>query len=258
MKIYSFLLLAVLFFSPRAFAQEKLQLNIVFIGNSITQGVLIKEPGVNSPPAKACRYLQGLPLVGSVDYSNQGLSGQTTVDFLPASNTLFPKVIAAADQLKKEKNATLLFSVMIGTNDSAIKGPNGAPVSPVQYYTNLKTIIDELLHRYPDCKVILHRPIWYSPNTYNSSMYLKAGLKRLESYMPQLEQLTTAYGLTHPGQVYIGDRDAFDYFCTNHAQELIPEDGNAGIFYLHPNESGAAKLGEFWAKAIYRILTKPQ
>lgn len=238
-----------------SFAQTKdgRYLNIVFIGNSITQGVLIDSPQKNAPPVKTCVYLQKQPGIGIVRYSNQGVSGKTTVDFLPATNTLFPEVTEVANQFKNE--ADLIFSVMIGTNDSAIKGPNGAPVSPQQYYTNLKVILDELLRLYPQCKIILHRPIWYSPNTYNSSMYLKAGLERLESYLPQLEALADNYASTRPKQVYIGDTEAFDYFRKNYTIELIPEEGNAGTFYLHPNEQGAASLGEFWGKAIYRILT---
>lgn len=234
--------------------EEKLYLNIVYIGNSITQGVLIDQPVRNAPPVKASIWLKSQEDIGIVRYSNQGVSGNTTIDFLPASNTYFPKVKKAADEFKDEDWAELIFSIMIGTNDSAIKGPNGSPVSPQQYYTNLKVIIDELLHLYPKARIILHKPIWYSPNTYNSSMYLKAGLERLESYYPQLESLCKTYKETYPGHVFIGDTNAFDYFKTNYEEELIPEDGQAGIFYLHPNVSGATRLGEYWGKAIYRII----
>lgn len=247
--------LFVLFITAGLFAQEKkLYLNIVYIGNSITQGVLIDQPVRNAPPVKASIWLKSQADIGIVRYSNQGMSGKTTVDFLPASDTFFPKVKAAADEFKDEDWAELIFSIMIGTNDSAIKGPNGSPVSPQQYYTNLKVIIDELLRLYPQSKVILHKPIWYSPNTYNSSMYLKAGLERLESYYPQLEALFANYHKSHPGHVFIGDTEAFGYFKDNYKDELIPEDGQAGTFYLHPNESGAARLGEFWGKAIYRVI----
>lgn len=242
-----------LLFSLYAQEQDGRYLNIVYIGNSITQGVLIDSPQRNAPPVKACIYLQKQPGIGIVRYSNQGVSGKTTVDYLPASETYFPKVKEAADKFRHETD--LLFSIMIGTNDSAIQGPNGSPVSPQQYFTNMKVIMDELLRLYPQCKIVLHRPIWYSPNTYNSSMYLKAGLERLESYLPQLEALVSTYAETHPRQVFMGDIEAFDYFRENYATYLIPENGNAGTFYLHPNEEGAARLGEFWGKAIYHVLT---
>ena len=32
------------------------------------------------------------------------------------------------------------------------------------------------------------------------------------------------------------------------------ENGNAGVFYLHPNESGARKLGKRWARAIVNAI----
>jgi hypothetical protein len=116
--------------------------------------------------------------------------------------------------------------------------------------------MDELFRLYPEAIFVLHRPIWYSPNTYNGAMYLKAGLERLISYTPELEQLVETYAATRPNQVFPGDTEAFEYFKANHATELIPEDGNAGTFYLHPNTSGAVRLGEFWGKAIQRAVSE--
>ncbi|MDL2265923.1 GDSL-type esterase/lipase family protein [Parabacteroides sp. OttesenSCG-928-G21] len=246
-----------LFIVARTYAQveERLWLNVIYIGNSITQGVQIDNPRRNAPPVKASVYLRAQPNVGEIKYSNQGVSGKTTVDFLPQTNTFFPKVIEVAEQFKEDTWAKLVFSIMLGTNDSAIKGPNGSPVSAEQYYQNMRIIIDELLSRYPAALVVLHKPLWYSPNTHNASLYLEEGLKRLESYFPQLEKLVAHYQDTYPNQVFMGDTEAFDYFKENHLTELIPENGNSGVFYLHPNLSGASKLGEFWGKAIYRAIT---
>lgn len=229
-------------------------LNIVYIGNSITQGAMLKSPLIEAPGAQACQWLEQQSGIGVVKNSNQGIGGSTTVDFLPASETLFPKVVQAANALTKQKSGVLLFSIMLGTNDSAIKGPNGSPVSPVQYQTNIKVIVDELLKLYPTCVIILQRPLWYSPNTYNSGMYLKEGLRRLENYLPRLEALVETYTQTHARRVFMGDTDAFDYFQTNYATAFVAEDGNAGTFYLHPTQIGAARLGEFWGRAIYRAL----
>ena len=139
--------------------EEKKNLNIVFIGNSITQGALLENPRHEAPPVKAALYLRRQPSVGTVRYSNQGVSGSTTFDFLPQTDLLFPKVVRVADQFKDETWATLIFSIMLGTNDSAITGPNGAPASPAKYYENMKTIIDKLLALYPECKIVLHRPV---------------------------------------------------------------------------------------------------
>ena len=236
-----------------ALGKEK-NVNIVYIGNSITQGVLLNNPGENAPPVQASQWLGNQPGIGHVEFSNQGVSGKTTLDFLPASETFFPKVKDAADRFKGIRGTTLIFSMMLGTNDSAIKGPNGAPVLPKQYYTNMKAIIDELLTLYPNCKIVLQRPIWYSPNTYNGAMYLLEGLHRLEKYLPELEALTTHYAQSHPRQVFMGDTSAFDYFKSHYQTELVPENGLAGTFYLHPNQEGAKHLGEFWGKAIYRVV----
>jgi lysophospholipase L1-like esterase len=237
-------------------AQQKRPVYVVYIGNSITEGAQIDAPERNAPPAQASRYLSEQKDIDLRGFSNQGVSGQTTVDFLPAQQTRFLSVVAAAAPFAADSGAMLLFSVMLGTNDSAIRGPNGAPVSPAQYFTNLKTTLDELFRIYPEAVFVLHRPVWYSPNTYNSAMYLKAGLERLISYTPELEKLEKTYAELRPSQVFTGDTAAFDFFRTHYATDLIPEDGNAGIFYLHPNAAGAVRLGEFWGKAIHRVIDK--
>lgn len=216
--------------------------NIVFIGNSITQA---------TPPAKTIDWLRKNGK-GSFEFSNCGVSGTTTTDFLPISEKEFPKVKEAADKFYKE-GGQLLFSIMLGTNDSAISGPVGAPLLPQLFYNNMKTIVGELLNLYPEAIVVLNRAIWYSPNTYNKSMYLKEGLNRLESYYPMLEKIVSDYETSHPKQVFMGDTDAFEYFKDNIGL-YVPEDGNAGTFYLHPNEKGAKVLAEFWGNAIVKAL----
>lgn len=239
------------------FAQQtKKNVNIIYIGNSITQGVLLEKPTEEAPPVQASLWLSKQAGMGVVEYSNQGVGGMTTVDFLPAGATLFPRVKSAANRFKDAPQAILLFSIMLGTNDSAIQGPNGAPVSPKQYYINMKAIVDELLALYPHCKVVLNRPVWYSPNTHNGAIYLQEGLYRLENYLPELKTLSGEYVNTHPGQVFLGDTLAFDYFKQHYQSALIPENGNAGTFYLHPNREGAVRLGEYWGNAIYQAINK--
>ena len=98
-------------FSLLTNAKEK-QINVVFIGNSITYGAGLPQPAKEAPPVKAAAWLATQSGIGSVKFSNQGVSGATTVDFLPETHTLFPKVIQAADQFQGETWAQLLFSVM--------------------------------------------------------------------------------------------------------------------------------------------------
>lgn len=233
---------------------QKTKLNIVFIGDSITHGSGLTTPASSAPPVHACAFLLQKPTYRDVEFSNQGLSGKTTVDYLPASGRYFNNVIKAADLFYKDKEATLVFSIMIGTNDSAIKGPHGSPVAPADYKVNLKTIADSLLAAYPECKIVFNYPIWYSPNTYNSSMYLQEGLNRLQTYFPQIDALVADYAITHKGHVFVGDTKAFSYFKKNYLTELIPEKGQQGTFYLHPNRKGAVSLGIFWGKAINKVV----
>lgn len=224
-------------------------LNLVFIGDSITHG-----SEQSTVPAQASQYLAKERIIGRVRFSNQGYGGQTTVDFLPSQGDKFPAVERAASELMQSPQDTLVFSIMLGTNDSAMDGPSGSPVSSENYRKNLESIIDRLLADYPDAKVVVHRPIWYSPNTYNFSRYLAEGLRRLESYFGPIDAMVENYGKSHPGRVFAGDRDAFDFFRKNYLDYLKPEKGQQGTFYLHPNAGGDDILGRFWATAIYRSL----
>ncbi|MBB4034912.1 lysophospholipase L1-like esterase [Dysgonomonas hofstadii] len=239
----TYLLLFVIVLSVAATDKYK-SINIVFIGNSITEGSYLKEP----PPVVTARYLED-SCHYKVKYANCGVSGMTTFNFLPAQTGCYARVVAAADSLYTG-GSLLIFSVKLGTNDSAIKGPTGAPVSAEKYRENLQIIIDSLASRYPSCKIILHHPIWYSPNTHNSALYLQEGLDRLQTYIPEIETLAKS----NPGHVFEGDKDAFDFFRKNYKEYHRAQNGNSGVFYLHPNASGAGKLGIYWAKSIHRYI----
>ncbi|QEC76875.1 GDSL-type esterase/lipase family protein [Mucilaginibacter ginsenosidivorax] len=241
------LLLSVL----SAVAQDKKpNLNIVFIGNSITQGVQLPDAASDAPPATAVAYLHRQKDLGTVEFSNQGHSGYTTLDFLPGTGT-FSRIEEAANAFA-DKNALLIFSIKLGTNDSAIEGPHGAPVSPGDYIRNVEAITGKLLADFPNAIVILQHPIWYSPNTQNGAKYLQEGLSRLQSYIPKLDSLAA----TNSKHLFIGDKKAFKYFKKHHLTLQVPENGKQGLFYLHPNKAGAIVLGEFWGKAIEKVVRK--
>lgn len=250
MKVKLLLFSAICFLSQSLSAQTRL--SIVFIGNSITQG----KGGDNGfpPPTHAVNYLKAQKRVEDVLYANAGRSGSTTVDWLPGTGKYFALATTAADSLYLRKDHQLLFSIKLGTNDSAIQGPNGSPVSKEDYKKNMQTIISDLLKRYPGSKVIVHHPIWYSTNTYNRSKYLAEGLERLQTYVPELDAMISEYKTTDPGRVFKGDTKAFKYFKKHHIKLFKPENGQQGVFYLHPNVEGVAVLGEFWGKAIRKNL----
>ena len=233
------------------------KLSIVFIGNSITQG----KGGPNGfpPPTHTVNFLKEKKGVEDVLFINVGKSGSTTLDWLPGHDRpdggkWYALAKKAADSLFLQKDHQLIFSMKLGTNDSAIQGPNGAPVSKDGYRKNMETIISELLTKYPGSKVIVHHPIWYSENTYNSSKYLKEGLERLDSYVPEIDDMVSDYKKTYPGRVFKGDTKAFKYFKKHYLKLLKPEKGQAGTFYLHPNEEGVEVLGKYWAKAIEKAV----
>jgi lysophospholipase L1-like esterase len=230
--------------------EEDANLSLVFIGNSITIG-----GGVKSPPARCAEYLKKQAGIGDVTFSNQGVNGFTTVDFLPSQNKQFPKVVEATNQLMNGKAGNLIFSIMLGTNDSAIKGPNGSPVSPENYRKNIKEIVDELLKTYPDCRIILQRPIWYSTNTQKNSTYLLEGQLRAAVYGLELEALVDFYSSTSAkDHVFYGDTKAYNYFKTHYETAMKHETGGQGTFFLHPNDFGADVLGRFWGAAILDVI----
>lgn len=235
---------------------KKLDLDIVFIGNSITQGANFEKPLEDSPPAVACHYLLMQKGVNNAEFINQGRSGFTTVDFLPSAEGPFKEVITATLKFHKDRGRLLVFSVSLGTNDSAEEGPNGSPVNPESYCKNIQLIIDGLLAEFPEAKIFVQQPIFYSPNTYNRARYLAGGLARLQSYFPGLQSLVKSYSQSNPGHVFMGDLKGFDYFSKNYLTDLIPESGNAGTFYLHPNKKGARVLGNLWGEAIYQSIFK--
>ena len=45
-----------------------------------------------------------------------------------------------------------------------------------------------------------------------------------------------------------------DFFEKNYARYHVPEQGNAGTFYLHPNEAGAKRLAKFWTATIVKAV----
>jgi len=225
--------------------------DIVFVGDSITYGATLASPATQATPVQCVQSL-GQRFNVAVNMSNQGHSGHTTVDWLPSSNPSsdFQLALGAAAALETNQPGQLIFSIMLGANDSAQSGPNGSPVSPASYEQNLQSIIDQFLANFTNACVFVHYPTWYSPNTQNSSLYGAAGLARLETYFPEIDLLISNNVTLHPGLVFAGDKLAFNFFSTNYLNDLTPESGVQGTFYLHPNLAGAIALGQFWANAI--------
>ncbi len=237
--------------------------NIVFIGNSITYGALLNNREFTAPPALCAKWLEQQG-VGKVYFHNCGRSGRTTYHFLPDINdvipagdkTFFPDVIEKSAQIvESHPEAQLIFSIMIGTNDSAER-PKNHRTDPANYAKNIITIIDSLLSRWPDAHVILQRPIYYYPEirTKAGSILNSESLDYLNAYFKQFDWIIKQ---TPKGHVHVGDTKAYNYFKKHCNTDLVKEIGGDGKpFWLHPNEQGAQTLGFFWGKAIRKVIKK--
>ncbi len=235
-------------FSASAQQRKAQTCNLIFIGNSITEGALHADKIKTAPPVFTASQV-GRMLSTDVHFRNCGRSGATTVDFLPEQKRDFIRVEKAIEEIKALSYEPIIFSIMLGTNDSANFGPNGSPVSNEDYKKNLMTMVKRIRELCPNAIFVLQRPIWYSPNTHNASQYLVAGQKRMVAYTDVLIEIAN-----ENEDIYLGDRDAFDYFSTRYRKYMFAEDGKAGIFYLHPNEAGARKLAQHWARAIVKVV----
>lgn len=225
--------------------EEKPNINLLFIGNSITAGATLSNASTQAPPI-VCRSLVEEATGVTTNVYNGGHSGITTFGYLPGRDD-FTRIISNARVLRKN-GGHIYISIMLGTNDSASSGTEGAPVAPAVYGNNIRTIINKLIEEIPECSILLNYPIWYSPSTYNSAMYLQEGLDRLHSYYPVLDAIVAEYD-----QVYAGNRTVWEYFEDNKAL-FTRENGNAGYFYLHPNVNGAKRLAEIWANSLLELI----
>ncbi len=224
----------------------KANINLLFIGNSITAGATLSNASTQAPPI-VCGQLVEQAAGVTTNVYNGGHSGITTLGFLPGRND-FIRVVNAAKAFQRNNGGLIYFSIMLGTNDSACTTTEGAPVSPDTYSANIKKIIEALIEAVPTCKILLNYPIWYSPNTYNSAMYLQEGLDRLRSYYPYIDAIVAEYN-----QVFAGNRGVWEFFEDNKVL-FTKEKGNAGEFFLHPNLQGAQRLAEIWAASLLEII----
>lgn len=245
--ILSLLLLGI-FVCLSAAAKDKI--HVIFIGNSITYGATLADPSTQAPPVITGQLLEKRTKC-TVKIKNCGVSGITTYGFLPGRGA-YNNAVSGGEEFSKEEGP-LYFSIMLGTNDSAEKGPEGSPVDTETYKENIKKIIDALHTKFPKAKFILNYPIWYSPTTHNGATYLQAGLDRLKSYHPVIDNILDEYASFNPGMVNAGLKEAFDFFEGNN-DFFTSESGNSGTFWLHPNAQGAVKLAGFWTDAIMKVL----
>lgn len=235
-------------------------LNVVFIGNSITFGALHKNPTLTAPPVKCAEWLAKQPGIDNAWYVNMGKSGKTTFNFVPArtgiKNYWKEMKNKTAALVKEHPGAKLVFSIMLGTNDAAER-PGNSRTTTFMYHHNMKLIIDSLQAIYPQAIFVLNKPIFFSApyTTRNGSILKEDAMKVLAAYYKECCKLAKEYAKTNPGHVFAGDKDAFGFFKKNYKTMLNHEKGYKGCdFWLHPNEQGAVILAEYWGKAIMKVI----
>ena len=221
-------------------------INLLFIGNSITAGATLSNSATQAPPIVCGKLVEQATGVTTNVY-NGGHSGITTWGYLPGRSD-FTNIVNAAKAYKNKNGGKIYISIMLGTNDSASTTTEGAPVSNDTYRSNIKKIINKLIEEIPDCKILLNYPIWYSPNTHNGAQYLQEGLDRLRGYYPILDAIVEEYD-----QVFAGNRGVWEYFEDNKVL-FTKEAGNSGDFFLHPNVNGAKRLAEIWANSLLELI----
>lgn len=233
-------------------ADEAKRVEVFFIGNSITFEAWMEKPQETAPPAFACRALAKAMSDKSIRCHNMGVSETTTTDWLPTTNTFLRTTLDSAAKVAPNAEA-LVFSLCLGTNDSADDGTNIPAKSAEAYAANMKAIADTLIRLFPESRVVVNAPMWYSANTYNGARYLQSGQRRLRTYCNVIEDIVLSFRQDKNENVYLGDTTAWSTFA--HRTDLfIPEAGQAGVFHLHPNISGAEILGNLWAKGLARAV----
>ena len=260
MKRLLLLFSLVIFHLSFVYAQRSA--NIVFIGNSITYGALHEQREQTAPPVQCARWLCQREDIDTVYFRNCGRSGKTTYHFLPCAEdvipagdkTYFGDVVSKTRELvKAHPSLPLVFSIMLGTNDT-VERPKNKHTEPDDYAKNLITIIDSLLKLWPDAHVVLNKPIWYYPDyhTKGGSIASKKSLKLIDTYYHQFPQVVAK---SKAGHVHIGDADAYAYFEQHWKTDIVEEkDARGKSYWLHPNEQGAGRLAEFWGKALLPII----
>jgi len=221
-------------------------LNIVFVGDSITSGYLMKTPARDAPPVCAAAWLNTQSGITNVLFRNCGKPGYRTDQFLPDRlNSAWGEVKQAGESFRNVPG-TLVFSIMLGANDSAGHNDTGIH-TPERFKSDMKILVEALRAFFPESVVVIHHPTGYTkaPGTYPENLAL---------YKPIIDSLVEEAAGTHPGRVFLGDVKAGAFFDANRETHWFREKRGNVPYYVHPNERGAAVIGQLWGEAIARAV----
>ena len=222
--------------------------NIVFIGDSITSGYLMKFPERDAPPVRAAAWLNTQSGITNVFFRNCGKPGYRTDQFLPGRPNSAWNEVKRAGEFFQKIPGKLIFSVMLGANDSA--GCNDTAIHPPErFHADMKDLVEALCVSFPDSVIVIHHPTGYTkaPGTYPEN---------LARYKGEIDSLVAEMGKPYPGRVFLGDVKAWAFFEENRATHWIRETRSGAPYYIHPNEQGAQVIGRLWGEAIARAINR--
>jgi hypothetical protein len=190
---------------------------ILFVGDSITSGAMNCDYASSKcDKAAESAVSKEIDLLGKDSFAAKVGSDQFQTTVDHLTNGLD---VEGAD----------IAQIMLGTNDAGM----GIPVE--QYKENMQSIINTLLISGVK-KIMINKPI-----------YAASVSDKITQYWDYLQVTPNIFDNEN---VVKGDEEAFDWF----AKRPYLLDGDGGGF--HPDEYGYEILGQFWAKALQRVMTE--
>ena len=204
-------------------------LNLLFQGDSVTDAGRDKrnfhDMGKGYPHFAARLIREALP-DAEIEMINLGISGNRTDQLF---DRLYPDAIELAPDV---------ISILIGINDVWHRfGASRIETTPEQTEANYRAILERIKTQ-TNAKIVMLQPFLLD---YEKNQHLRPGLDGL---LPIIKRLADEYA-----DLYIPLDELFA-----EAMQTQPEPCYYSADGVHPNENGAAFIGEHYAKAILPLL----
>jgi len=220
-----------------------------WIGDSITAGYATsKATYTKSPATYAEAFLKvdsafsdayTMPIAGAM--ANFGLSGKTSADMVGR----LPQILGQTRFL-----GSTFVGIMLGTNDSK----NSVATAPAQYKANIQTLIAGLKAVRGDIKIVLNKPLWFTPDTGFGNDFSTASLARVAEYRTMLDQLADGTNIVVGSLTASNEIQTCGWTGTsgkpNVANSILtyPPTPTAGQSFLvdglHPYDGGSEMIGK--------------
>ena len=204
-------------------------LKLLFQGDSVTDAGRDKrnfhDMGKGYPHFAARGIREALP-DAEIEMINLGISGNRT-------DQLFDRLYSDAIELAPD-----VISILIGINDVWHRfGASRIETTPEQTEANYRAILERIKTQ-TNAKIVMLQPFLLD---YEKNQHLRPGLDGL---LPIIKRLADEYA-----DLYIPLDELFA-----EAMQTQPEPCYYSADGVHPNENGAAFIGEHYAKAILPLL----